>query len=72
MITMLVFPQFAPKNELLMKTPLSKIARQSGYIPSTYDFFMFLKYAWHSDGYHIKKICRVLSFQMLIFVHSKN
>lgn len=46
MITMLVFPQFSPKNELLLKTPLSKIARHSGYIPSTYDFFfMFLKYA---------------------------
>lgn len=45
MITMLVFPQLDPKNELLMKTPLSKIARHSGYILSTYDFFMFLKYA---------------------------
>lgn len=38
MITTLVFPQFAPKNELLMKTPLSEIAQYSGYIPSTYDF----------------------------------
>lgn len=43
MITMLAFPQFDPKNELLMKTPLSKIAWHSGYIPSTYDFFYVFK-----------------------------